>query len=257
MGQLGAEAEAVAGLLREEELVRGFCCHPDDRVSMEIEEYGLAKVLKPHIDDAELRRVDGLEGDGPLADFNYADSAVRHLVVAERSLLSGRMSKIEAGHVAFEQVALQSVSFEDCVLGSSDWTDCTLSRVVFRNCKILAANFVENKWANVVFENCRIEYSTFDYIQASTPIVFIDTRFKDVTFRRSEFPRGNMTRCTLDNVELDGGNYRDFDFRGNDLSTIRGAGHLSGILIDPVQRQEIAEALVSELDLRYPNQDDQ
>jgi hypothetical protein len=66
-----------------------------------------------------------------------------------------------------------------------------------------------------------------------------------------------MSRCTLDNVEFDGGNYADFDFRGNDLSAIRGAGYLNGILVDPVQRQEIAEALVSELELRYPDRDDQ
>jgi hypothetical protein len=66
-----------------------------------------------------------------------------------------------------------------------------------------------------------------------------------------------MSRCNLDNVEFDGGSYDDFDFRGNDLSTVRGAGHLNGILVDPVQRQEIAEALVSELDLSFPNQDNQ
>jgi len=224
---------------------------------MEIEEYGLAKVLKPHIDDAELREVDSLEGAGSLADFDYGRGSVRHLAVVERTLLGGRISKVEAERVTFDRVTLQSVLIEHCVLASSDWMDCAMSRVVFRNCKILGANFVENKWASVVFQNCRIEYATFDSIQATAPIVFIDTRFKDVTFRRSEFPGGHMSRCTLDNVEFDGGSYADFDFRGNDLSTVRGAGYLNGILVDPVQRQEIAEALVSELDLCYPDQDDQ
>ena len=224
---------------------------------MEIEEYGLAKVLKPHIDDAELRQVDSLEGDGSLTEFDYTDKAVRHLAVAEQALLGGRMSKVQTERVTFDQVNLQSVLIADCVLASSDWMDCALSRVVFRNCKILGANFVENKWASVVFENCRIEFATFDSVQATAPIVFIDTRFKDVTFRRSEFPGGHMARCTLDDVEFDGGTYTDFDFRNNDLSTIRGAGNLNGVLIDPVQRQEIAEALVSELDLRYPGRDEQ
>ncbi|HET6298201.1 MAG TPA: pentapeptide repeat-containing protein [Kribbella sp.] len=224
---------------------------------MEIEEYGLAKVLKPHVDDAELRQVESLDGDGSLTDFDYTDKAVRHLAVEEQTLLGGRMTKIEAERVTFDQVSLQSVLIENCVLSSSDWMDCALSRVVFRNSKILGANFVENKWASVVFQNCRIEFATFDSVQASAPVVFVDTRFKDVTFRRSEFPGGHMARCTLDNVEFDGGTYTDFDFRGNDLSTIRGAGYLNGILIEPVQRQEIAEALVSELDLRYPDRDDQ
>ncbi len=224
---------------------------------MESEEYGLAKVLTPHIDEDELRDVDSLDGSGTLADFDYGRTSVRYLAVAERTLLGGRMSKVEAERVAFDQVAIQSVLFEHCVLASSGWTDCSLSRVVFRNCKILGANFVENKWANVVFESCRIEYATFDAIQATAPIVFIDSRFKEVTFRRSDLPGGHMSRCTLDNVEFDGGTYTGFDFRGNDLSRIRGAGYLNGILIEPVQRQELAEALVSELELRYPDQDDQ
>jgi uncharacterized protein YjbI with pentapeptide repeats len=224
---------------------------------METEQYGLAKVLKPHIDDEELRQVDSVEGDGSLTDFDYTDKDVRHLTVAEQTLLGGRMTKVEAERATFDQVTLQSVLIENCVLASSDWTDCALSRVVFRNCKLLGANFIENKWASVVFQNCRIEFATFDTVQAIAPIVFVDTRFKDVTFRRSEFPGGHMARCTLDNVEFDGGTYTDFDFRGNDLSTIRGAGYLNGVLVDPVQRQELAEALVSELDLRYPDRDDQ
>ncbi|MFF1820569.1 pentapeptide repeat-containing protein [Kribbella sp. NPDC058245] len=140
--------------------------------------------------------------------------------MAERTLLGGRMSKVEAERVTFDQVALQSVLIEHCVLASSDWMDCSLSRVVFRNCKILGANFVENRWANVVFQNCRIEYATFASIQAAAPIAFIDTRFKDVIFRRSDLPGGHMSRCTLDDVEFDGGSYADFDFRGNDLSTV-------------------------------------
>jgi hypothetical protein len=64
--------------------------------------------------------------------------------------------------------------------------------------------------------------ATFDTIQASAPIVFTGTRFKDVTFRRPEFSGGRMSGCTLDSVEFDGGTYTDFDLRGNDLSTIRG-----------------------------------
>ncbi|WP_328995781.1 pentapeptide repeat-containing protein [Kribbella sp. NBC_01245] len=224
---------------------------------MELEKYGLAQVLKPHIDEAELRQIDSLEGDGSLADFDYADRAVRHLVVTERTLVGGRLSKIDAERVTFDRVALQSVLIEQCVLASSDWMDCTLSRVVFRNCKILGANFIENKWASVVFQSCRLEYTTFDSVQATAPIVFIDTRLKDVTFRGSEFPAGHMSRCTLQNVEFDGGIYTGFDFRGNDLSTIRGAGNLNGILVTPVQRQELAEALVSELDLRYPDRNGQ
>jgi uncharacterized protein YjbI with pentapeptide repeats len=223
---------------------------------MEIEEYGRAKILMPVIEDEELIAVDDLEGGASVADFEYADRPVRHLMVADTTLSGGRLRRIEAQRATWTQVTLQSVVFERCVLMSGDWIDCALSRVMFRDCKLLGANFVDNKWGNVVFENCRIEYATFDTIHASTPVVFVGTRFKEVTFRRSDLPAGHMSGCTLDAVEFDGGTYTGFDFRDNDLSTIRGAGNLNGILIDPVQRQEIAEALVSELDLRYVDEAD-
>lgn len=218
---------------------------------MEIEEYGRAKILMPSIEEDDLTAVDDLQDAESVADFEYADRSVRHFVVTDTTLSAGRLRRIEAGRVTFSQVALQSVLFDRCVLTSSDWMDCTLSRVVFRDCKLLGANFVENKWSNVVFENCRIEYATFDTVHASTPVAFVGTRFKEVTFRRTDLPAGHMSGCTLHGVQFDGGNYAEFDFRGNDLSTVRGAGNLGGILIDPVQRQEIAEALVSELELRY------
>lgn len=220
---------------------------------MEIEEYGRAKVVKPSIDD-ELTSVHDLEGTESLADFEYADRSVRHLVVAGTTLSGGRLTRIDAERVTFSQLTLQSMVIDRCVLMSSDWMDCALSRVVFRDCKLLGANFVDNKWSNVVFENCRIEYATFDTIHASAPVAFVGTRFKEVTFRRSDLPSGHMSGCTLNAVEFDGGTFTDFDFRNNDLSTIRGAGNLNGILIDPIQRQEIAESLVSELDLRYPDE---
>jgi hypothetical protein len=48
---------------------------------METEEYGLAKVLKPHIDDDQLLEADSLEGAGSLADFDCDRRSVRHLAV--------------------------------------------------------------------------------------------------------------------------------------------------------------------------------
>lgn len=223
---------------------------------MEIEQYGRAKILKPSIEDDALTDVADLDGAESLADFQYVDRSVRHLVVADTTLSGGRIRRIQAERVTISEATLQSTVIDRCVLSSSDWMDCTLSRVVFRDCKLLGANFVDNRWSNVVFENCRIEYATFDTIHASTPVVFVGTRFKEVTFRRVDILGGHMSGCTLDAVEFDGGTFTDFDFRNNDLSGIRGAGNLKGIVIDPVQRQEIAEALVSELDLRYPGEAD-
>ena len=65
-----------------------------------------------------------------------------------------------------------------------------------------------------------------------------------------------MSHCELEAVEFVGGGYREFDFRDNDLSTIRGAANLDGALISRAQRQQLAEALVSELDLCYLEDDE-
>lgn len=223
---------------------------------METEKYGRAQVVKPHVDLSELHPVDSLEGDGTISEFDYGRQHLRDLAVAEQTLLAGRISELVADRVTFDTVSLQSVQITGCQLSSSDWNDCSLNRVVFRDCKLLGSNFVDNKWASVVFDNCRIEYATFDSVVASSPVVFVGTRLKEVTFRRTEFPGGHMARCTLEDVEFDGGVYMDFDLRTTDLSTIRGAGNLRGVLVDRVQRLELAEALVSELDLHYPDGED-
>jgi hypothetical protein len=52
-------------------------------------------------------------------------------------------------------------------------------------------------------------------------------------------------------VEFVGGSYSNFDLRGNDLSMVRGAANLRGAIVSRSQRQELAEALVSELELNY------
>lgn len=69
---------------------------------------------------------------GSLADFDYGRRSVRHIAVAERTLLGGRISKIEAERATFDRVTLQSVLIEHCVLASSDWTDCTHGDLISR-----------------------------------------------------------------------------------------------------------------------------
>lgn len=223
---------------------------------MEVTKYGRSEIILPYIEDS-LDVVDDLDCDEPLSDYLYTDRQVRHISASGVRLASGRIVKIEAERATFTDVRFNSGQIERCLLISSEWGQCTLSRVVFRECKILGANFIENKWANVVFDRCKIEYSTFESIQASAAVAFVNTQFKQVTFTECNFPKGHMSGCELDSVEFIGGGYHEFDFRDNDLSTIRGAANLHGVFISPVQRQQLAEALVSELDLRYPEDSDQ
>jgi uncharacterized protein YjbI with pentapeptide repeats len=222
---------------------------------MEIAHYGLAEVVLPHLDE-ELYDVEHLDGHEPLRHFNYRGHAIRHLSVTDRTLSNGRVSKVEAQRATISRLNAQSVEFDQCVLSSADWDECVLSRVVFRNCKILGAAFTNNKWSNLVFEDCKIEYTTFNSVRAGAPVVFVNSTLSDVTFEGCDLPNGHMSGCALRGVEFVGGGYHRFDLRGNDLSTIRGASNLDGVVISRAQRQELAEALVSELNLHYVDNGD-
>jgi len=215
---------------------------------VEIVTYGRAQVVLPYVED-DLRPVDDLQAKDPLSGYLYADREIRHLSAAASRLSNGRVRNIEAQRVTFTRVRLESVWIERCLFASAEWDECDLSRIVFRNCKILGARFTGNRWANVVFDGCRIDYATFDAVRATAPVVFTNTRFTDVTFDGCVFPGGHMSRCDLEAVTFVGGRYDEFDLRGNDLSTIRGAANLDGVVISRAQRQELAEALVAELDL--------
>ncbi|MGH8628210.1 MAG: pentapeptide repeat-containing protein [Gammaproteobacteria bacterium] len=218
---------------------------------MDVVKYGCSKIVLPYIEDG-LGSVEDLGRDEPLSGYLYADRKVRHISVLGGRLSSGRICKIEAERATFTGVRFNSGQFENCLFISSEWDQCSLSRVVFRDCKILGATFRENKWSNVIFDRCKIEYGTFESVRASAPIAFVDTQFKQVTFTGCDFPKGHMSGCELESVEFIGGGYHEFDLRDNDLSRIRGAANLHGVFISPAQRQELGEALVSELDLRYP-----
>lgn len=186
-----------------------------------------------------------------MADFEYLGTSVRQIDVEDRRLARGRIRDLEAQRAEFADVTLESVLFERCSLLSAQWTRCNLSRVVFRDCRLVGATFDEHKWANVIFQGCVVEYVTLDTIRAIGPIAFVETKLRDVTFTGCDLGRGHMSGCELQDVEFVGGNYSDFDLRGNDLSTVRGADNLRGVIVSRSQRQELAEALVSQLELTY------
>jgi uncharacterized protein YjbI with pentapeptide repeats len=217
---------------------------------MQVVKYGRSEIVLPHIED-HLDVVDDLDGHERLSGYLYADRQVRHISVLGGRLTGGQICRIEADRVTFVDTRFNSGRIDHCLFISSEWSQCRLSRVVFRDCKILGANFSENVWANVVFDNCKIECSEFVSVRSSAPVAFVDTYFKQVTFVGCDFSNGHMSGCELESVEFVSGGYYEFDLRGNDLSTIRGAANLHGVIISPLQRQELAEALISELDLHY------
>jgi uncharacterized protein YjbI with pentapeptide repeats len=204
----------------------------------------------PDLDDV-LVEVDELGREEQLTDFVYSDRSLRQLDLAGRRLARGRVRGVEVERVDFDTAAFESLSVERCALLSGRGQGGSLSRVQFRDCKIMGVSISDQKWANVVFHGCVVEYVTLDAIRATGPVVFVNCRLREVTLTNCHMPRGHMRKCELDAVEIAGGDFRHFDLRGNDLSTLRGAANLSGAVITREQRQQLAEALVAELDLTY------
>ncbi|GAA1580340.1 pentapeptide repeat-containing protein [Kribbella karoonensis] len=218
---------------------------------MEFAVHGHVRVVLPHVED-ELRQVPVFPSSGKLTDFEFTGREVRQLASADSRLRGGRMIGVVAERVAFDHVRLDSMIIENTAWMSADLVDCALNRVVFRHCKILGARITDTKFSDVVFEDCRIEYADLDSIQRAGPIVFTRSVFNEVTFGRCELTDCVMTDCELRSVRFEGGEYADLDVRGTDLTGVRGAANLSGVLVTPDQRHQLAEAMVNELDLRYP-----
>lgn len=218
---------------------------------METVTHGRATVVLPYVED-DLRPVPALPRTGSLSDYSFSRHHLRHLALTDGDLLNGQFVDVYADRVAMNQVRIESARIDHCVWQSAQFTDCLLSRVVFTNCKILGARFNDNSWSNVIFDGCRIEFADFEAVNATGPVVFVNTTLNDVTFTRCAFPGGAITDCDLRTVEFDGGGYDQCDLRDTDLTTVRGASNLTGALITADQRYQLAEALVSELHLRYP-----
>lgn len=218
---------------------------------METVTHDRTTVVLPCVED-DRQPLSALPLTGKVSDYVFAQHQLRQLAVTDGDLLNGHIVEVNAERVTLNQVRIESARIDNCVLQSAQLVDCLLSRVVFTNCKILGARFSDNSWSNVIFDGCRIEYADLEAVEAAGPVVFVNTTLNDVTFTRCAFPGGAITDCDLRTVEFDGGNYDQCDLRGTDLTAARGVSNLNGALITPDQRYQLAEALVSELHLRYP-----
>jgi uncharacterized protein YjbI with pentapeptide repeats len=217
---------------------------------MGVAKYGSIEVEPPLL-DGELQVVDRLDANHVVTDFRYQGGSVRHLDIENQRLARGEIVDTEAQRCDLRDASLDSISFRGCTMLSGRWQDCSLSRVEFRHCRILGLTISVTKLANVVFEDCRIEYVTFEDVRSVGAVVFENCRFRETSLVNCDMSRGCLKDCDLEGVELSGGNFRGFDLRGTDLSTVRGAGNLRGATVSPAQRGQIAEALVSEVELRY------
>ncbi|WP_051969541.1 pentapeptide repeat-containing protein [Kitasatospora azatica] len=199
-----------------------------------------------------LTNVASLENPrGTVQDFRYADADLRELDLLRTHLITGRITGLRADRVQLADLRVDSVEFDSCDLGSTQWSDSKLSRVVFRNCRLMGADLARLTLDNVLFEGCKLDYATWEGIRATGPVAFSKSVLTEATFTGCDLSRAVFDACTLRLTEFGRGTYKELDLRGNDLSTVRGVTTLKKIIIDRSQQPELAEALVAELDVTF------
>ncbi|MEU8919468.1 pentapeptide repeat-containing protein [Kitasatospora sp. NPDC048545] len=209
-------------------------------------------VSLPGIDDGYLSNVASLDNPrGIVQEFRYADADLRALELADTTLTSGRISAVRAERVRLEEVRADSVEFEGCDLGSAQWSDSKLSRVVFRDCKLMGATLTGLTLDNVLFDGCKLDFATFAQVRAIGPIVFSKCTLTEATFTGCDLNRAVIDASTLRRTEFERGSYRELDLRGNDLSEVRGTGNLAKVILDRGQEAELARALITELEVVF------
>ena len=146
---------------------------------------------------------------------------------------------------------MDSVEFTGCDLSSLRWQGGKVSRVRFDNCKFLAARIQAVAMEHVVFTGCKLDYTAFDQIRATGPVLFADCSLREAELTGCDLARSLFDGCDLRLTGFGPGSYRRCDLRGNDLSAVIGAAHLKRVVIDRAQTMQLGEALAEELDVTF------
>jgi uncharacterized protein YjbI with pentapeptide repeats len=203
-------------------------------------------------DETEFARVEALEAEnGLLSRFKLAETRYRALELKGMRLLDGMVRSLHAETARVQGLDARSVKFVDCELGDLRWTGGRLSRTQFDGCKLLGARFENVILDHVVFSGCRLDYATVGRLRAVGPVLFLRCSLREAEFRGCNLERSLFHDCDLGLTDFGPGGYRGLDLRGNDLSGIRGAQHLSRVVIDRAQLLELAQALAAELEVSF------
>ena len=214
--------------------------------------FGTATITVPDLDEPGLYLTNVSTLDNPrgaVQDFAFGDANLRSLELADTQLITGRIHGVRAQRVEFASLNLHGVEITGSDLGAARWSESTLTRVVIRDTKLLGATLAGLVLDDVLFENCKLDYATFTKVRATGPVAFAGCILTEATFTDCDLSNVVFSDCTLRLTEFGPGRYRGADLRGNDLSTLRGLAHLAKVRIDPGQQHDLAQALVSELDI--------
>nr|WP_269327500.1 pentapeptide repeat-containing protein [Kineosporia mesophila] len=137
----------------------------------------------------------------------------------------------------------------DCTFTALRSENSRLTRVAFRGCRLMGATFEDCTLDHVLFDSCRLDYATFTRVRAAGPVIFTNCRLTEARFDACTLEKAAIENCELPEAEFGPGRYRHLDLRGSDLSRVIGASRLSGAIISPDQEHQLAQALITALDL--------
>jgi uncharacterized protein YjbI with pentapeptide repeats len=203
-------------------------------------------------DEVELARVDSLGAEGgSVSRFELAGTRVRALDVKDVHLVDGRVRGVRAETARVKGLIGRSVEFVSCELGDVRWTGGKLSRIRFDGCKLLGARFENVILDHVIFSDCKLDYAMLSHVRVLGPVIFVRCSFREAEFQGCDLARAVFDGCDLGLTVFGPGGYRGCDLRGNDLSAISGAHHLSYVVIDRAQLLQLAEALAADLKVSF------
>nr|WP_255519122.1 pentapeptide repeat-containing protein [Kitasatospora sp. SID7827] len=128
------------------------------------------------------------------------------------------------------------------------WSGSRATQVHWSGSRLMGATLSNVTLGDVLFEGCRLDYATFDNVRAAGTLVFDRCILTEAVFTGCDLTDALFRDCTLDKTTFNRGKYRGTDLRGNELSTISGTAHLTGVLLDPAQPDQLTRALLTELD---------
>lgn len=205
--------------------------------------------------DTELTPTDSLDSKDMTSAFIYEGAHLRSLDLNAVKLITGRVRDVHAARAEFTGVRMDSVEFSGCDFSSLSWTDSKLTRVRFTNCKMLGAELTGLTLDNVVFANCKLDYAALNSIKASGPVVFFGCSLAEAELESCDLSTTAFDGCSLRLTEFGRGTYERCDLRENDLSAVRGVSNLSRVVIDRGQVIQLAEALVTDLQIDFREDD--
>ena len=82
-------------------------------------------------------------------------------------------------------------------------------------------------------------------------MLFVRCSLREAEFQGCDLAHAAFDDCELGLTVFGPGGYQGCDLRGNDLSAISGVRHLTRVVIDQAQLLQLAEALATDLQVRF------